>query len=131
MRRVVLGLGLAAILCAGCGPIQASSAVTRATDALAEARARGWDKDCPYEITAAEGYVDAARELIGRSEFAAAREFADKAARLASSTRELAPRNAILRPGRDKARPAPGSAPAGGAAPAPAADPANRGGNTP
>jgi hypothetical protein len=105
MRMVVLGLGLAAFFCAGCGPIQASSAITRADDSLREARTRGWDKECPYEITAADGYLTAARDLAGRAEFDVAREFADKAAQLASSTRDLAPRNARLRESRGKAAP--------------------------
>jgi hypothetical protein len=105
MRTMVLGLGLAAIFCVGCGPIQASSAITRADGFLREARTRGWDKECPYEITAADGYLTAARDLAGRAEFDAAREFADKSAQLATSTRDLAPRNARLRESRGKAAP--------------------------
>lgn len=104
MRAVVLGLGLATVLCAGCGPIQASSALYRADEAMREARARGWDTECPYEMAAAENYVSAARDLVGRSEFQAAEEFAERAARLASSTRDVAPRNALQRQARSKAR---------------------------
>ncbi len=122
MRKVVLGLGLAAFCCAGCGPIQASSAIKRADDALRESRARGWDKDCPYEITAADGYLAAARDLAGQADFEAAREFADKAAQLAASTREVAPRNAKARESRG--HPAP-TAPAGRGAP-PAGTPGGR-----
>jgi hypothetical protein len=98
MRWLVLAVGLFAIGAAtGCGPIQVSSAVKRANIAMSQAQLNGWDKDCPYEITAAEGYLAAAHDLIGRSEFGAATEFADKAARLATSTQDNAARNARTR----------------------------------
>ena len=114
MRSSILGLGLAAFLFAGCGPIQVSRALNRAENALKESRAQGFDRDCPYEITAAEEFVRVARDLAGRSEFQAARDFARRAADLAVSTRELAPRNArqravrggtpapVVEPGRDR-----------------------------
>ncbi len=111
MRSVLHGLALSALLLSGCGPIQASGALARAEQAMKESRDRGYDQDCPYEITAAMEFVRVARDLAGRSEFQAARDFANRAADLALSMREQAPRNARMKAVRGGGTPAPAPEP--------------------
>jgi hypothetical protein len=81
---------LAATVLAGCGPIQSTAALIDADVAVEAARAAGAPQTSPYEFTAAEAYLQKAREVTGRSQYETATQFAEKARDLAKEARKNA-----------------------------------------
>lgn len=115
-RAIALSLAAAAV---SCGPVEATSLVRDAAAAGAKARAVQADRFAPYEMTAADLYLDKAREEQGRARYGVAQElarkslqFADEAARKAAAQRGAAP----AAPQPQPARGAPSAAPSSGAA---------------
>ena len=74
----------------GCGPIQSTAALIDADVAVESARAAGAPQTSPYEFTAAEAYLQKAREVTGRSQYEAAIRFAGKAQGLAAQAQKNA-----------------------------------------
>ncbi|HET8542431.1 MAG TPA: hypothetical protein VFL83_21335 [Anaeromyxobacter sp.] len=87
--RLLLALPALAVL-AGCGPIQSTAALIDADVAIESARAAGAPQTSSYEFTAAEAYLQKAREVSGRSQYEAAARFAGKARDLATEARKNA-----------------------------------------
>jgi hypothetical protein len=70
-------------LAMGCGPVQSTYLILSAQAELDGARAAQADRYAPYEYTAANQYLDKAREEQGYAEFGASVDFAYKAKELA------------------------------------------------
>lgn len=126
-------LATAVVLAAtACGPITASTAISRAQEEFRTAALAGADTAAPYEYTEADLLLRMARECEGRAEFQAAQVFAENAAKLAQEGKQNTPRNLKQRELREAARKlVPLQAPAASPAPAPAPAPqpgANPGG---
>jgi hypothetical protein len=80
-----------ALALSGCGPIEYLSQVTsKASTAVAEAKAADAEKYAPYEYTAATEYLHKAREEAGYAEYQDAIEFGRKAEELANRARAIA-----------------------------------------
>lgn len=97
--RLLLALPAVAVL-SGCGPIQSTAALIDADVALEAARAAGAPQTSTYEFTAAEAYLQKAREVSGRAQYEAATRFAGKARDLAGEARK----NAIAASNRPEAQ---------------------------
>ena len=77
----------------GCGPIEyLTSTTSRASKAVAAAKAVEADRLAPYEYYGAVEYLHKAREEAGYANFQVAVEFGRQAATLAQKARELAAR---------------------------------------
>ncbi len=87
--RLLLAL-LALSTLAGCGPIQSTASLIDADVAIEAARAAGAAQASPYEFTAAEAYLQKAREVSGRAQYEAATRFASKARDLGNEARKNA-----------------------------------------
>ncbi len=87
VKRAVWFLSLLMLVAAGCGPISATKAISRAERSLAAAEAAGAEAKCPYEHTGAVAFLEYARDREGISEFEAAAMFADKAFNLAEQAK--------------------------------------------
>lgn len=87
MKRAVWFLSLLLLVPAGCGPISATRALSRAEQSLAAAEAAGAEAKCPYEHTGAVTYLEYARDREGMSEFEAAAMFADKSYNLSEQAK--------------------------------------------
>jgi len=87
--RLLLGI-LAFSALAGCGPIQSTASLIDADVAVEAARAAGAPQASPYEFTAAEAYLQKAREVSGRAQYEVAASFAVKARDLANQARKTA-----------------------------------------
>ena len=87
--RLLLGL-LALSAVAGCGPIQSTASLIDADVAIEAARAAGAPQTSPYEFTAAEAYLQKAREVSGYAQYEAATRFAGKARDLGNEARKNA-----------------------------------------
>jgi len=87
--RLLLGF-LAFSALAGCGPIQSTAALIDADVAIEAARAAGAPQTAAYEFTAAEAYLQKAREVSGRAQYEASAKFAAKARDLAAEARKTA-----------------------------------------
>ncbi len=88
MRILLAVLALSTL--AGCGPIQSTSRLIDADVAIEAARAAGAAQTSPYEFTAAEAYLQKAREVSGYAQFDAAGKFAAKARDLGNLARKNA-----------------------------------------
>ena len=75
---------------AACGPVQSTAYLIDADVQLEAARTAQADKFAPYEWTSANLYLHKAREEVGYSDFEQAVTYAQKAAKFASSARDLA-----------------------------------------
>jgi hypothetical protein len=89
VRLLLVVLALSTL--AGCGPIQSTARLIDADVAIEAARAAGAAQTSPYEFTAAEAYLQKAREVSGYAQYEAAGKFAAKARDLGN----LARKNAI------------------------------------
>ena len=71
MKQAIIGLLLGAALLAttGCGPIVSGVRILKADIALSEAQTAGAEESAVYEYTAAQIYLDKAREEHGYSDF--------------------------------------------------------------
>jgi rubrerythrin len=87
--RYLPGL-LAVLALAGCGPIQSTAALIDADIAVEAARAAGAPQTSAYEFTAAEAYLQKAREVTGRSQYETATQLAEHARDLAKEARKNA-----------------------------------------
>lgn len=88
MRLLATLLAAALAPLAGCGPVRSTSALMDAEAQLATAREVGAQARAPYELTAAEVYLRAAREADGRARY-------DESARLAGQATELGRQAAV------------------------------------
>jgi hypothetical protein len=70
----------------GCGPIQASSAVGDAKEAIERATVSRANEFARFPFHMAQNYLDKAKELEGYSEYAAAERFARRAEELANQS---------------------------------------------
>lgn len=87
--RLLLALPAVALL-AGCGPIQSTAALIDADVAIEAARSAGAAQNSTYEFTAAEAYLQKAREVSGRAQYEAATKFAARARDLGNEARKNA-----------------------------------------
>lgn len=90
VKKAAWLLSLFLLAAAGCGPITATQALSRAEQSLKAAEAAGADVKCPYEHTAAVAYLNFAREREGMSEFEAAVMFANKSSSISEQAGKLA-----------------------------------------
>ena len=119
----------------GCGPITASTAISRAEEELRTALLANAESGAPYEYTQAEMLLRMARECDGHAEFQAASIFAQRSEKFAQEGKQNTPRNLRQRELREAFRKQaatvpPVLTPAPGKAPAPAAAPAAQPGNS-
>jgi hypothetical protein len=98
-RGLCLAL-LAALVCAGCGPIRYVGQVQRAEAAVDAARAAHADSYSPYWWTRATQYLRKARALAGYADFQGANRFG----RLAAEAANVAEQEAVVA-GKDRAPP--------------------------
>lgn len=98
MRLLLVVLALSTF--AGCGPIQSTAKLIDADVAIEAARAAGAPQTSPYEFTAAEAYLQKAREVSGHAQYEAATRFAAKARDLGDEARKnaIAASNKAQRP---------------------------------
>ncbi len=89
-RVAVLGFVL---FVASCGPIQATTGITRAEEELRTAQLMEADRLSPYEYTKSDRLLQMAKRCQGGSEFEAARIFADEALRYAVMAKQNVPAN--------------------------------------
>ena len=87
--RLLLALPALAVL-AGCGPIQSTAALIDADVAIEAARSAGAPQTSTYEFTAAEAYLQKAREVSRRAQYEAATKFAGRARDLGNEARKNA-----------------------------------------
>ena len=81
-RRLLLlcsALGLFLVSNTGCGPVQASMAITESAKALENAQAAQADTLAPYPYYRAEAFLYMAKTKAGFAEYEIAREYAGKA----------------------------------------------------
>lgn len=88
MRLLLSLLALSAL--AACGPIQSTASLIDADVALEAARAAGAPQTSPYEFTAAEAYLQKAREVSGYAQYEAATRYAARARDLGNEARKNA-----------------------------------------
>ena len=82
---------VAAVLCvAACGPIQASSTVGDAEEAIEAAQEAEALQYAQYEYWMAIFYLDKAKRVEGRAEYSAAENFAEESAKFAAAAVEVA-----------------------------------------
>lgn len=96
-----LALLIAAVAGASCAPIQSATAISRAEEELRTAQFAHADEWAPYEYTKADLYLKMAKERQGFSDFEAAKEFAEEAQRLASTSKDSATQNLRLKQRRE------------------------------
>lgn len=72
----------------GCGPVKSTANILDAEVQIQAARTAGAEKEAPYEWTAANLYLQKAREEVGYSDYQAGVDFAVKASRFANEARE-------------------------------------------
>ena len=92
MKQAIIGLLLSAafLTTTGCGPIVSGVRILKADIALSEAQTAGAQESAVYEYTAAQIYLDKAREEHGYSDFWGARVYATKALKLARKAKKRA-----------------------------------------
>lgn len=91
LKRLIGLLAITLFLGAtGCGPFISGVRILKADVALSEAETAGAKSNAVYEYTAAELYLNKAREEHGYSDFWGARRYADKALRLAHQAKKKA-----------------------------------------
>lgn len=81
---------LAVVALAGCGPVRSTAALMDADVAIEAARAAGAPQSAPYEFTAAQAYLEKAREVSGYARYEAAERFAARARDLGNEARKNA-----------------------------------------
>lgn len=86
----VLISALALVLAAACGPVQSATVIWQADAELAGARAADGQKNAPYEMTAAEIYLEKAREEESYADFDPAIQYGTKARDMARSAKNKA-----------------------------------------
>ena len=74
------------LIIAGCGPIQASSAIKVSKTALDKAHDEGADAYAPYEYYKALAFYDEAKQREGMAEFYTAKAYAQKSTKLAKDS---------------------------------------------
>ena len=92
MKQAIIGLLLSAafLTTTGCGPIVSGVRILKADIALSEAQTAGAQESAVYEYTAAQIYLDKAREEHGYSDFWGARVYATKALKFARKAKKRA-----------------------------------------
>ena len=92
MKQAIIGLLLSAalLMTTGCGPIVSGVRILKADIALSEAQTAGAEESAVYEYTAAQVYLDKAREEHGYSDFWGARVYATKALKFARKAKKRA-----------------------------------------
>ncbi len=88
--RKALALILFVVGVANCGPATSGVQIIKANIALSAAKTAGADRHAIFEYTAAKEYLRKSREEHGYSDFAASREYADKALNFAIEARKRA-----------------------------------------
>ncbi len=88
MRLLLALLALCGL--AACGPVRSTAALIDADVAIEAARAAGAAQTSPYEFTAAEAYLQKAREVSGYAQYEAATRFAARARDLGNEARKNA-----------------------------------------
>jgi Domain of unknown function (DUF4398) len=83
---------------AGCGPIGARGVIREAETAVVRARAAGGERFAPYETTAAELYLQKARDEQGRAQYGAAQELARQSLTYARQAAERAGEKGVPAP---------------------------------
>jgi len=94
-------LGLLVLSNVGCGPVQASMAITESAKALENAQAAQADTLAPYPFYRAEAFLYMAKTKAGFAEYEIAREYAGKAKADAEKAEEKARRRFRLMKLRD------------------------------
>jgi hypothetical protein len=94
MNKIFLCITGLVLLSASCGPIQASSAIIRADEALHTAKLMNADKYAPYEYTKADLFFRKAKEKQGFSEFEASLVFAEKSMEYSEKSKQVTVKNA-------------------------------------
>jgi hypothetical protein len=89
MKRLSVLVAVAGALSA-CGPVKSTANLLDAEVQIQAARTAGAEKLAPYEWTAANLYIQKAREEVGYSDYQAGVDFAVKASRFANEAREKA-----------------------------------------
>src|SRR5512132_2803934 len=91
-RRVICGVAAAllALAAAGCGPTQSTALIIDADVQLQAAKSADAPQLAPYEYTAAEAYLQKAREEQGYSDFEVAIDFAQKSVDYATQAKNRA-----------------------------------------
>ncbi|WP_164013151.1 DUF4398 domain-containing protein [Pyxidicoccus trucidator] len=89
MKKLMVLVAVSGAL-AACGPVKSTANILDAEVQIQAARTAGADKLAPFEWTAANLYLDKAREEVGYSDYQAGVDFAVKASRYANEAREKA-----------------------------------------
>ena len=88
----LLAVCAGALLFAACGPVQSMTVIWEANSEIEGARAAEARKYAPYEIVAAEAYLDKALEEQSYADFEPAIDFATKARDLAIKAKQMSER---------------------------------------
>lgn len=88
-------------LLGACGPIQATSAIIKAEEAIRTAKLQDADKYAPYEYALSQEYLKMAKERQSFSEYEAGTVFAAKAQEAAEKAKEVAAKNLRLKKARE------------------------------
>ncbi len=89
-RCLTMVIIVGALAWTGCGPIQAMSAVGDAEEAIEAAQVAEAHQYARYEYWMAILYLDKAKRVDGRAEYAAAESFAEESAKYAAEAVEAA-----------------------------------------
>jgi hypothetical protein len=93
MKQLSILVAVASAL-AGCGPVRSTANILDAEVDIQAARTAGAEKEAPFEWTAANLYLEKAREEVGYSDYQAGVDFAVKASKYAKEAREKSMANA-------------------------------------
>lgn len=93
MRALLMLVALGTL---GCGPIQASTAISDGTNAVEEARRQGAEKYARYEFVKAIALLEEAKLKNGYGEFEIARQYAEQATELGREAGRTAARRRDL-----------------------------------
>ncbi len=96
MRGALLLLSVGGLLAAGCGAIDASTAITDCSSVLVEAEQKGATRYARYEYYKASAYLQQAKLKNGYGEYHVARVWAQRAGDLAKEARSTASRRRDL-----------------------------------
>jgi hypothetical protein len=87
MKQPFLLLVAVAGALAGCGPVRTTANILDAEVQIQAARTAGAEQKATYEWTAANLYIEKAREEVGYSDYQAGVTFAEKASQCANAAR--------------------------------------------
>jgi len=86
MKQLAILVAVAGAL-SGCGPVRTTANILDAEVQIQAARTAGAEKAATYEWTAANLYIEKAREEVGYSDYQAGVTFAEKASACADAAR--------------------------------------------